>query len=382
MSSLDEAAVRSALQTVIEPDLRKDIVTLGLVKDLVIGQPVSLTLLERSPAAAVTEKLEAGIRAALGRLGATNVQITTRLEVPRVVGTPPAAPQGPAGPGPVTQPQRMPGVKAIIAVASGKGGVGKSTVATNLAVALAKLGAKVGLLDADIYGPSVPIMLGLRSSRPALTAEQKIAPLQRYGLSVMSMGFMLGEDQAVVWRGPMLGKALQQFIEDVDWGDKDYVVIDMPPGTGDVQLSLAQLLPVAGVVVVTTPQDVAFADVKRALKMFEMTKTEVLGVVENMSGFVCGNCNAHHAIFGESRVEHHAVVEKLEVLGKLPLDSVTAIAADQGEPITVAAPDSGAAQAYRDIARRVARKVAIIAHERAAQSEKLAGFFGAPPRPG
>jgi ATP-binding protein involved in chromosome partitioning len=342
---------------------------------------VSLTLVYTSPEPPVADQLVAGIRAALGPLGVSDVVITPRLEVPRVAGEPPARPgpampPGPGGP----PPARMPGVRAVIAVASGKGGVGKSTVATNLAVALHKLGARVGLLDADIYGPSVPIMLGLRGVRPAFTADERIAPLQRYGLSVMSMGFMLEEDQAVVWRGPMLGKALQQFIEDVDWGDKDYVVIDMPPGTGDVQLSLAQLLPVAGVVVVTTPQDVAFADVKRAIKMFEMTKTDVLGVVENMSGFVCGNCGTPHAIFGESKVDAHAADHGLAVLGKIPLDAVTAIAADQGEPITVAAPGSQAAATYREIARQAARRVAILGHKKQQQATKLQGFFGAPPK--
>jgi ATP-binding protein involved in chromosome partitioning len=189
------------------------------------------------------------------------------------------------------------------------------------------------------------------------------------------MGFMLQEDQAVAWRGPMLGKALQQFIEDVDWGELDYVIVDMPPGTGDVQLSLAQLLPVAGCVVVTTPQDVAFADVKRAIKQLEMTRTEVLGIIENMAGFVCGNCGAEHAIFGESRIEAHAESMKLDVLGRLQLDSVTAIAADQGEPITVAAPDSVAAKTYREIAQNVARRVAIITHQRTQATPKFDAFF-------
>ncbi|MFO0747476.1 MAG: Mrp/NBP35 family ATP-binding protein [Myxococcota bacterium] len=377
--TFDESKAQNALQTVLEPDLKKPLTSLGLVKDLVVRDgKVGLTLIETSPESPVTEALTAALRKALIDAGASSVEVKTRLEVPRVAGLTPAAP---AGPGPVTQPQRMLGVKAIIAVASGKGGVGKSTVATNLAVSLSKLGAKVGLLDADIYGPSVPIMLGLRNARPTETADGKIATLQRYGLSVMSMGFMLGEDQAVVWRGPMLGKALQQFIEDVDWGEKDYVVIDMPPGTGDVQLSLAQLLPVAGAVVVTTPQDVAFADVRRAIKMFEMTKTGVLGVVENMSGFVCGQCGTPHAIFGESRIDHHAAVERMEVLGKIALDAVTAIAADHGEPISVASPSSTAAETYKAIARRVARKVAVVAMERSAQADKLSGFFGAPPRP-
>lgn len=372
--------ILGALRTVNEPDFGGDVLGLGLVRDIVVdGSKVALTLVDTSPEPVVGAAIIASIQEALGPLGVSDVVIKRVLEVPRVERA--ASEQRPHGPGPVTLPDRMPDVRTVIAVASGKGGVGKSTVATNLAIALHKLGARVGLLDADIYGPSIPIMLGLRGLRPMATPDDRIAPLSRYGLAVMSMGFMLDESQAVVWRGPMLGKALQQFIEDVDWGELDYVIIDLPPGTGDVQLSLAQLLPVAGAVVVTTPQDVAFADVRRAIKMFEMTKTEVIGVVENMSGFVCGQCGAAHAIFGESRVDHHAKEHGLDVLGKIALDSVTAIAADQGEPITVAAPDSTAAKTYREIARAVSRKAAILAHRRAATTRKFAGFFGAPPKP-
>jgi ATP-binding protein involved in chromosome partitioning len=365
----------SALRTVEDPDLKRDLVSLGMVRDLVVsGDSVSLRVVLTTPACPMKDKIKGDVEAALRNVGALKLQVTMDAEVRRA-----SAPPAQSGPGRVTQDQRMPGVKAVIAVAAGKGGVGKSTVATNLAIALKKLGAKVGILDADIYGPSLPIMLGLQGARPAMTADEKIAPVQRYGLSVMSMGFMLTEDQAVVWRGPMLGKALQQFIEDVDWGDLDYVVVDMPPGTGDVQLSLAQLLPVAGCVVVTTPQDVAFADVRRAIKQLEMTKTEVLGVVENMAGFTCGHCGSHHAIFGESRIASHCDAMGLELIGQIALDSVTAVAADQGEPITLAAPESQAAKTYEAIARRVAQKVAVIAHGREETSTKFASFFNHKP---
>ncbi len=371
--ALDEQTVLSALRTVHDPDLRQDLVTLGMIRDLAIdGDRVSLRVVLTTPACPLKDKIRGDVEAALEGAGAQAIAITMDAEVRRA---PSAQAAGPRGPGAVTQGERMPGVRAVIAVAAGKGGVGKSTVATNLAVALSKLGARVGLLDADIYGPSIPIMLGLKGARPSMNAEEKIAPLQRYGLAVMSMGFMLREDQAVAWRGPMLGKALQQFIEDVDWGELDYVIVDMPPGTGDVQLSLAQLLPVAGCVVVTTPQDVAFADVKRAIAQLELTKTEVLGLVENMAGFVCGHCGTEHAIFGESRIAQHAAAMELEILGRLPLDGVTAIAADQGEPITVAAPDSAAAKTYREIAQAVARKVAIITHERSQAAPKFQAFF-------
>jgi ATP-binding protein involved in chromosome partitioning len=374
------AAILDALRQIQEPDLKQDIVTLNMVRDIVVsGDRAVLRLVLKTHSDPTGAGLKEAVEKAVIGAGAKEVLVKVDAEVQKAApgGAPPAQPAGPR----MTQTERMPGVKAVIAVGAGKGGVGKSTVATNLAISLARLGAKVGLLDADIYGPSVPIMLGLGHARPSLDADEKMVPLERYGLEVMSMGFMLAPDQAVVWRGPMLGKALQQFIEDVAWGELDYVVVDMPPGTGDVQLSLAQLLPVAGAVVVTTPQDVAFADVRRAIKQLEMTKTDVLGLVENMAGFVCGQCGAEHAIFGESRIAHHAEAHGLPVLGRLPLDGVTAIAADQGEPICVAAPDSDAAQRYRAIAQEVARKVAIITHERTAQQAKFSGFFGSVPRP-
>lgn len=368
----------AALRTVEDPDLKRDLVTLNMVRDLVISNgAVALRVVLTTPACPLKDKIKADVEQALKAAGATEVRLTMDAEVKRAAGAPQAAPQG--GPPRVTQDERMPGVKAVVAVAAGKGGVGKSTVATNLAIALSKLGAKVGLLDADIYGPSIPIMLGLQGVRPTMTADEKIAPLSRYGLSVMSMGFMLNADQAVVWRGPMLGKALQQFIEDVAWGELDYVIVDMPPGTGDVQLSLAQYLPVAGCVIVTTPQDVAFADVRRAIDQLTKTKIPVLGVIENMAGFTCGQCGAHHAIFGESHIEHHCETMGLELFGRIALDSVTAVAADQGEPITVAAPDSEAARTYTALAQRVAQKVAVIAHERADVAPKFQAFFAGRP---
>jgi ATP-binding protein involved in chromosome partitioning len=251
-------------------------------------------------------------------------------------------------------------VRAVIAVASGKGGVGKSTVATNLAVSLAAQGAEVGLIDADIYGPSMPTMLGLSDARPSMTddpTDPKIIPMTRHGVKVMSMGFMLEADQAVVWRGPMLGKALQQFIDDVSWGPLDYLVIDMPPGTGDVQLSLAQLLPVSGTVVVTTPQDVAFADVRRAIKMLNLTKSPILGLVENMSHFTCDGCGKKHLLFGPSRIEGHAEEHGLAMLGSLPLDTVTALAGDKGEPIAANPDATEQREAYGKLATSVATEL-------------------------
>jgi ATP-binding protein involved in chromosome partitioning len=372
MANVTVEQVLTALRGVDDPDLRRDIVTLNMARDVKVeGDRVSLRLVLTTPACPLKDKFKRDIEAALRPLGITSVAVEFDAEVRRAPG-----PAQPAGHGGQPAAPRMPEVKAVIAVASGKGGVGKSTVATNLAVSLAKTGAKVGLLDADIYGPSMPVMLGLRGAKPMIDEKLgKIIPLERHGLKIMSMGFMLDEADAVVWRGPMLGKALQQFIEDVNWGALDYVVVDMPPGTGDVQLSLAQLLPVAGVVVVTTPQDVAFADVRRAIKMFEMTRTKVLGLVENMSHFVCSNCGTDHKIFGASRIDEHAKAHGLEVLAQLPLDAVTAIAADAGEPIAIAEPDSPAAAEYARLAGQVAQRLAILSHENDAPASKFASFF-------
>jgi len=221
----------------------------------------------------------------------------------------------------------------------------------------------------------MPTMLGMVDARPTASADgQGIAPIIAHGLKVMSMGFMMNTDEAVVWRGPMLGKALQQFIEDVDWGELDVLVLDMPPGTGDVQLSLAQLLPVSGAVVVTTPQDVAFADVRRALKMLTTTRTPVLGLIENMSHFTCGDCGAEHHLFGASRIEQHASEHGLDVLAKIPLDSVTAVSADAGKPIIVAQPDSEPAELYRELAKAVLASLEEKAPSEKPE-EKFANFF-------
>ncbi len=376
MATMTQDKALAALRTVDDPDLKKDLVTLGMIKDLKVdGDAVSVRVVLTTPACPLKDKIKADVVAALEGAGASSVDVTMDAEVRK------APPRGPAGQnGAAARAPRMPGVKSIIAVVSGKGGVGKSTVATNLAVSLTRHGATVGLLDADIYGPSLPTMLGLLNRRPGLNSDEKIAPIDRYGLKVMSMGFMLKDDQAVVWRGPMLGKALQQFIEDVEWGELDYVVIDMPPGTGDVQLSLAQLLPVTGAVVVTTPQDVAFADVRRSINQLEITKTPVLGLVENMSHFVCGNCDTPHMIFGESRVQGHATKLSLEVLASIPLDSVTAVAADHGEPIVVASPDSATSKQYLELAGRVAQKAAIEQHKKDSQAGGFAGFFAGKPK--
>jgi ATP-binding protein involved in chromosome partitioning len=279
----------------------------------------------------------------------------------------PKRPQQPA--------ERVPGVKHIIAVGSGKGGVGKSTVSVNLACALSKTGAKTGIIDADIYGPSIPTMLGLKGQKPLIDEERrKMYPIDAHDLKVMSMGFMLEDGDPVVWRGPMLGKALQQFFEDVDWGELDYLIVDLPPGTGDVQLSLAQLIPVEGAVVVTTPQDVAHADVTRAVSMFRMLKTPMMGVVENMSYFVCPDNDKTYHIFGERRTETFASKNDLDILVEIPIDLAVAPSGDAGIPVTIAQPDGEQAKLYDTLAQAIIAKVDALASKRM-KTDRTSSFF-------
>jgi ATP-binding protein involved in chromosome partitioning len=262
-------------------------------------------------------------------------------------------------------------VRNIVAVASGKGGVGKSTVAANLALAWARQGAKVGILDADIYGPSQPIMLGLTGQRPASPDGKRIKPLAAHGLVAMSIGFLIDPEQPMAWRGPMVTQALTQLLSDTDWGDLDYLVIDMPPGTGDIQLTLAQRVPVAGAVIVTTPQDIALADARKGLKMFEKVNVPVLGVVENMSVHVCSNCGHVEHLFGAGGGARMAAQYGVELLGELPLDARVREEADGGAPTVVAAPDSPHAAPYFLMARRTAAALARRSKDRSSVFPKI-----------
>jgi len=262
-------------------------------------------------------------------------------------------------------------IKNVVAVASGKGGVGKSTVAVNLALAWAAQGAKVGILDADIYGPSQPLMLGLEGQRPSSPDGKHLEPLESHGVSAMSIGFLVDAEQPMVWRGPMVTQALTQLLSETHWGHLDYLVVDMPPGTGDIQLTLAQRVPVAGAVIVTTPQDIALADARKGLKMFEKVSVPVLGIVENMSIHICSNCGHSEHIFGAGGGARMAEQYGVKLLGELPLDANIREEADSGRPTVVAAPDTPRAKAYLDMARRTAAALAIRSRDRSSVFPKI-----------
>ena len=347
MPNVAVEAVLAVLRTVKDPDLHRDIVTLDFVKDLKItGGDVKFRLVLTTPACPVKGQLEQAAKEAVMSVpGVTSVDVVMEAEVPKGKG--------------MGDKQSVPGVRNIVAVSSGKGGVGKSTVAVNLAASLARSGAKVGLLDTDVYGPNVPIMVGL-SDEP-LVRGQKLLPLEAYSMKIMSLGFLNRGDKPVVWRGPMLHSAVRQFLYDVEWGELDYLIVDMPPGTGDAQLSLAQLVPVQGAVLVTTPQEVAMADVRKAFNMFEQVHIPVLGIVENMSYFVCPNCSERHDIFGAGGGEILARRFNTTLLGQIPVSMSVRESGDIGVPIVVGAPDSQQAACFVEIARNVAAQVSIAA---------------------
>ena len=349
------AAVTKALAAVKDPASGQDVVAAGMVQGLVVRDGmVHFALQVAREAAASMEPVraaaEAAARAVPGVISATAVLTAHRAEAAPAAR--PAAPRGPASPGPML----LADVRAIIAVASGKGGVGKSTTAVNLAVALAADGLKVGLLDADIYGPSLPQMLGTRE-RPR-SEGQRIMPLSRWGLKAMSIGFLVEEETPMIWRGPMVMGALEQMMGQVAWGPLDVMVVDMPPGTGDAQLTMSQRVPLAGAVIVSTPQDVALLDARRGVRMFEKVNVPVLGLIENMSFFCCPNCNHRSDIFSHGGAKREAERLGVEFLGELPLKLEIRELADAGTPIVMARPDSEEAQSYRRIARRVWEKAA------------------------
>jgi ATP-binding protein involved in chromosome partitioning len=349
--AVEQASVLEALKVVQDPDLHQDIVSLGFIKDLSISSGrVAFTIELTTPACPVKEQMQSQARAAvLNVAGVTGVDVKMSARVR----------EGVTGDGARAS---LPGVKNVIAVGAGKGGVGKTTVAVNLAIALAKSGSKVGMIDGDIYGPNVPIMLGLKTQ--LTTDGEKIIPAEKYGLQVVSMGFMTGDDAPIIWRGPMLHGALQQFFREVRWIDLDYLVIDMPPGTGDVALSLSQTVPVAGAIVVTTPQLVSLADSRRAVAMYKKLNIPTLGIIENMSYFVCRNCDHEADIFGHGGGEQMATDFGIPFLGRIPIYQPIREGSDAGVPLMISEPESPSGKAFMAAAERTAAQVSIASFNR------------------
>jgi ATP-binding protein involved in chromosome partitioning len=349
--AVTEKGILEALRVVIDPDFNKDIVSLGFVKDVKAQEDeVSMRLVLTTPACPVRErfksKAEEAIRKAFPKVA--RVKITLDAVVPEGAKTP-------------IFENLLPQVRNTIAVASGKGGVGKSTVAANLAAALAASGARVGLLDADIYGPSMGIMLGVKKPPVIDQEKKKMMPVEVHGLFVMSLGFLLDPDTPVIWRGPMVMKAVEQLLKDVEWPDLDYMIVDLPPGTGDAQLTLTQKVPLSGVVIVTTPNEVALIDARKGLAMFRKVGVPVLGIVENMSWFVCPHCQGVSDIFSRGGGERTAREMGVPFLGEIPLDPSVRRSGDAGTPVVLAAPDSVVAAAFRDLAGRTAQQASIAA---------------------
>ncbi len=340
---LSEAEVQSALQQVVDPNTGKDLVATRSVKNVkVSGADVSLEVELAYPGKSQFEPIRRHVTQVLKAAGAASVSANVSSKV-----VPHAVQRG---------VKLIPGIKNIIAVASGKGGVGKSTIAVNLALALAAEGASVGMLDADIYGPSQPMMLGI-AGRPESKDGRRLEPMEGHGLQAISIGFLIDVDTPMVWRGPMVTQALEQLLRDTRWRELDYLVVDLPPGTGDIQLTLAQKVPVTGAVIVTTPQDIALIDARKGLKMFEKVGIPILGVVENMSTYVCPKCGHESHIFGSGGAEKLCRDYGTELLGQLPLDMAIREHADSGKPTVVADPEGRVAEIYRAIARRCAVKI-------------------------
>ena len=354
---LETDAILTALRVVVDPDLRRDIVSLGFVKNVVIqGGRVSFTIELTTPACPVKDQLRDQAVAAVRALpGVSDVDVQMTANVRSV-----SAPE--------TGRTPLPGVKNVIAVGAGKGGVGKTTVAVNLALALTKFGARVGILDGDMYGPNVPIMLGLHNMQ-LVTDGKRIVPAEKYGVQVVSMGFLTSDDAPVIWRGPMLHGAVQQFFRDVAWNDLDYLIVDMPPGTGDVALSLSQTVPVAGAILVTTPQQVSLADTRRAIRMYQKLNIPPIGLVENMSFYACTNCHHEADIFGHGGGEALAKTMEVPFVGRLPVYQPIREGSDTGVPLVIGEPGSAAARAFMVVAERTAAQVSIAAH-RTAEANK------------
>ncbi|MDJ0618910.1 MAG: Mrp/NBP35 family ATP-binding protein [Calothrix sp. MO_192.B10] len=350
---LDSQSVLSVLRPVQDPELRKSLVELNMIRNVKVdGGQVSFTLVLTTPACPLREFIVEDCQKAVKQLpGVTDVAVEVTAETPQQKSLPDRT--------------GVPGIKNIIAISSGKGGVGKSTVAVNVAVALAQTGAKVGLLDADIYGPNDPTMLGLADAQIAVQSSEKgdiLEPAFNHGVKLVSMGFLIDRDQPVIWRGPMLNGVIRQFLYQVEWGELDYLIVDMPPGTGDAQLTLTQAVPMAGAVIVTTPQTVALLDSRKGLRMFQQMNVAVLGIVENMSYFIPPDMpEKQYDIFGSGGGEKTAKELGIPLLGCIPLEMSTRLGGDRGVPIVVSDPDSPSAKALKDIALAIAGKVSVAA---------------------
>jgi len=346
MAVLDAELVREALRTVLFPNFRRDVMTLGMVQGVSIeAGSVHVRLRPGTEKPEVLQELRTRVESAVGRLAGV------RSVVVEFAG----AAEG-RGKDPFAERAALPGIRHVIAVASAKGGVGKSTVSANLAAALAANGAATGLLDADVYGPSAPIMFGT-TARPQAAGDRRIEPVVRHGVRLVSMGLFLDEQSPVIWRGPIVMGIVRQFLRDVQWGALDYLVVDLPPGTGDAVLTLAQQVPLSGAVVVTTPQDVALLDVGRGIAMFRQLSTPVIGVVENMAGYACPKCGTVDLVFGEGGGEALAARVGVPLLARIPLVERVRVQGDAGTPVVIAAPELPVSALYRDLARRVAAAV-------------------------
>jgi ATP-binding protein involved in chromosome partitioning len=359
-----EQAILDALRGIKDPESQRDIVTLGIVQELSVrGNEVAFTLAFSGQPAATKAMMHSMASRLIGQLpgvGKVNVKMGGGAAQPAQAHGHAHAHAAPGAPAPQQRPADLiPEVRHTIAVSSGKGGVGKSTVAVNLALALASTRATVGIIDADVYGPDLPLMLGTKG-RPGMF-DNRIIPVEAHGLKVMSIGLLVGDREPLVWRGPMIHSFIQQMLRDVMWGPLDYLVFDMPPGTGDAQLSLSQVIPLSGVVMVTTPQDVALLDVRKAIAMFQRLNVPMLGVVENMSYFIAPDTGHRYAIFGEGGGQRVADEYGVPLLGQLPLDPDTRRGGDEGAPITVRRPESAQAQAFREIAKRVIERLDAVA---------------------
>lgn len=362
MKPLSEEHVLEALRSVKDPDLHRDIVTLNFVKDLrIVGKDVSLTIELTTPACPVRDEMKAAsiraIRDTVEGVGDVRVEMTSKVMSHQNK----------------QKEAVLPGVKNTIAVASGKGGVGKSTVAVNLAVALAKDGASVGLVDADIYGPSIPLMMGIKG-RPQMSG-QKLLPMENWGVKVMSIGFLIDPMQAVIWRGPMASGAVKQFMSDVVWGDLDYLIFDLPPGTGDIQLTLVQTIPLTGAVIVTTPQDISLADARKGFVMFQKVKVPILGIVENMSYYVCSHCGHRDNIFDTGGGQKAAEELGVPFLGEVPVDTSIRVSGDIGKPVVADEGSTQLGEAIIRIARNMAAQVSIRNVEQAGESAPVIQLF-------